>query len=406
MFQAGSRLKDTRMDRQKVLVRASNFIFSTGLDDSASFLARANIRYGLAKMHYIQQHCGLEPNATFVSSPDETVTRNNGRWNRGISYGGKITWGSGRENLVMLDVKPNACGMAVGCLDELPNINNIIKEIQLLEAREHYIGNIRVRWDFSKSNHFLDVLEVRHSTKRLSKYVVILHAGCDELKGKNSHGPGLYHDEDGYLKDIMHEIKTPFGPSAVLDGSHAREYMRFHNFAVDFAKQRRELALREIFGIRKFVANVPHQFMPHMNQVCLGCHDVRPGITYPISLRGDEPSFLVKGRRNFSVSQITDLGFRERAERLGVVKHLTNANILPHGGGYTLPSLLSVEKVFELSGERFFELNMVSGTQKWILKQVREESYGYRGLEVFEKTKRLGLCETVAELVPVYVVKI
>ncbi len=393
--------------KQTLLEKAEKHIFSTGMDDSTSLLAKANMKYGLAKMHFIQEKFGLEPNATFVSSPDETISRNTGRWNRGISYGGKITWGSGKEKLIMLDTKPNACGMAVGALDKIPKLDDTLKEIHRLEQEDRFINDIKIRWDFKKGNHFIDVFKVKNlSGLKLPRYAVILHAGCSELKGANDKGPGLYHDEMGWLKDIMKEVKTPFGPSAVLEGSYAREYMKFHDFAVDFAKQRRELALKEIFGIKRFVLNQPHQFMPHQNQTALGCHDSKPGGLYPVSLRGDKPSFLVLGKKNFTLSWIKELGFQERAEQLGVMKRLLNANLVPHGGGYMFPALASMHKVHELGGERFFELDMEHGNQKEIVMDVKDVVYDYRGLEVFEKTKKIGLCEPVAELSPVYVIKI
>jgi len=42
------------------------------------------MKFGLAKIHYTQYKLGMEPNATFISAPDETVTRNKVRWESGI----------------------------------------------------------------------------------------------------------------------------------------------------------------------------------------------------------------------------------------------------------------------------------------------------------------------------------
>ena len=106
--------------RKQLLERASKHYFTLGLGDGASYLCRENMKYGLAKIHIIQEKLGLKPNATFLSTPDETVTRNKTRWKAGFGYGGKLVWGSGKERLIVLDGKPNACGMLVGGLDELP----------------------------------------------------------------------------------------------------------------------------------------------------------------------------------------------------------------------------------------------------------------------------------------------
>ena len=95
------------LDKKKLLTRAKQFIFSTGLNDGTSKLCKANMKYGLAQFHIIQEKYGLEPNATFISSPDETISRNAYRWNSGLGYGGRITWGKGNDKLVFLNTKPN-----------------------------------------------------------------------------------------------------------------------------------------------------------------------------------------------------------------------------------------------------------------------------------------------------------
>ncbi|MFX0096493.1 MAG: hypothetical protein ACFE7E_01900, partial [Candidatus Hodarchaeota archaeon] len=108
------------MSKEDLLKRAKDHIFSLGLRDAASRLCQANMQYGLAKFHIAQEKYGIRPDATFISAPDETVTRNKERWSSGVGYGGKITWGDGREDFMILDVMPNACGMLVGGLEKLP----------------------------------------------------------------------------------------------------------------------------------------------------------------------------------------------------------------------------------------------------------------------------------------------
>ena len=115
------------------LERAKKHIFSTGINDAASRLSQENMKYGLAKIHYVQEGLGMEPNATFITTPDETVTRNIGRWESGISYGGKLSWGGGKENLTILDSLPNACGMLVGSIDKVPKPKELINKIKELQ---------------------------------------------------------------------------------------------------------------------------------------------------------------------------------------------------------------------------------------------------------------------------------
>jgi hypothetical protein len=359
---------------ERLLNRAEQHIFSTGLDDACGRLARANMKFGLAKVHHVQHSLGLEANATFISSPDETITRNVTRWEEGVSYGGKITWGEGKEKLVILDVKPNCCGMLVGGLGRIPDPKDIIRRVEQMEHEKHFIKNIKVKWDFYKGNHFIDFFQVKPLRNiSMPKYAVILHAGCPEFKGENYYGNGLYWNESTALQRIMTEVQTPFGKVRILEGKDAIEYYRFFRLAEDFAKRRRELAYRLLLDGRNVITNKTHQGMTHMNEITLGCHDIKfRNEIFPVSIRADMPSYLFKGKFNLTKDKIERMGFTKRSIGLGVYKRLRTANILPHGGGYKFNDALTVNKIFEVDNKRFFEIEMVDGIGKKIVSDMNE----------------------------------
>lgn len=383
--------------------RAEDHIFSTGVEDAATSLSRANMKYGIAKMHLVQKHFGIKQDATFLSSPDETCTRNVSRWNQGISYGGRISWGSGKDKLVVLDVKPNACGMLVGGLSKLPKPKQVIKDVLALKNADDHIKGIKVQWDFWKGNHFIDVFEVEG--KGMSEYAVIMHAGCPEFKSDNDKCSGLYFNESKILQERYEVVKTPFGNSYILTDNNARDYLKSYNFADDFAKKRRELAFKKIFG-GKVICNRTHQGMVNMNEIMLGCHVMKDFGLYPVSIKADLPSYIMKGKKNLKKDIIEDLGFAKRAHKFGVYNRLKNANILPHGGGYLLSDSLAVDKVFEVNGKRYFEIDLLDGMGKKIVSDIRELQFAYRSREVVHKTLELGMGEVRATLKPVYTVKI
>ena len=395
----------------KALHRAEEHHFSTGVDDGATHLSRMNMRYGLAKMHYIQDKLGFRPNATFISSPDETVTRNTPRWEAGISYGGKICWGYGKDELLFLDVMPNCCGMLVGGLNRLPKPKNILKKVYDIEQKKHYINDVRVKWDFYKGNHFIDVFKVEQKMHmKLPKYAVIMHAGCPELKGETMHGMGLYWGHSKTIMSMANMVKTPFGTALILKNKNdVEEYYRFHKFAEDFALKRRELAYKLLFGGTKksMISNITHQGLLNQNEVTLGCQitDDRSKL-YPISIRADLPSYLVKPKKNLSHQAIEDLGFNERAHRHGVYGRLREANVLPHGGGYCFNDALHVRKIFEINKKRYFEIEMLNSIGRKIVSNTRELQFAYRGREVLQKTLSMGLGELAATMHPVYTIKI
>jgi hypothetical protein len=85
---------------------------------------------------------------------------------------------------------------------------------------------------------------------------------------------------------------------------------------------------------------------------------------------------------------------------------LKNANILPHVGGYTFNELLNVDSVMELNNERYFVIDMHNAIGQKILTELKNIPYNYRGREVIVKTLELKLGESIARLIPEYVLKI
>lgn len=403
------------LTRNELLERAKAHIFSTGVGDGSSLMARENMKYGLAKIQVVQEKFGLEPDATFVSTPDESITRNVKRWEAGISYGGKISWGRGNEKLVILDVKPNACGMLVGGVDEVPDPAELVRRIYEFEKEESVIDGIPVKWDFNVGNHFIDVFETRPledagaHQKKLPQYAVIVHAGAPELKGDNPSrwGFGLYWHKSKLLEQMAQKIPTPFGPCNVLQGNAATGYLRFFAFAEEWAKKRRALFFKKMFGSKDILLNKKHQGMLNTNEVVLGAQNIKgPREILPISIRADMPSYLVRGVPNFSQLQIETLGWNARAHELGVYDRLKGMNIIPHGGGYLLADSLRIVRVFEANHRRFFEIEMIDGMGRKIVATPAELEYAYRSTEVIERVREVGMARFVAELVPIYTIKI
>jgi len=394
---------------EELLARAEAHIFSTGLLDGATYLCKANMKYGLAKIHWIQERLGLKPDATFISTPDMTTTRNAARWKSGFGYGGKVSWGNGDAELVILNTKPNTCGMLVGGLERFPDCSELVNKLAKLRNRKDEIDGIEIQWDFHLSNHFIDLFWVKPlSEVKFPEYVFIIHSSARELTGDNRTGFGLYYDRSELLQDMAERLDTPFGPLHVLTGSCAKEYYELYCYAEEYSKKKRIFAAEALFGGFQLISNEVHQGLVNMNEILLGCHLLDKNETecvLPFVLRADIPSYLVKGKPNFGENEIETLGFTKRSQRLGVYGRLKNANIIPHGAGYTFPDLLSVSRVIEYGDNRYFEVDQVTDRGKKVLSDVREIPYTYRGREVVLKTLELNLCELVAKLVPRYVLK-
>lgn len=400
-------LKIDSEEKKNLLDHASRCTFSMGLDDIGSELCQANIVYGLSKIHWMQKELGMEPNATFISGPDETVSRNRVRWQDGFGYGGKVSWGPGNEKLVVLNVMVNACGMFIGGLNSEPDIKSLINNLKELHDQETYIDDIKIDWDLGKSNHFVDIFKVISTSKDIfPEYAFIIHAGAPEIKGDNAKGPGLYYAKSKILEDRYKIINTPIGKLYYLDGNDASEYYEFFQFAREFSKKRREYAANKLFDDHKIISNTMHQTLPSMNEILLGSHDISGAKYFPVTLRSDRPAFIMMPKPSLSNKTLEFLDFESRGNELGALDRLKSANILPHGGGYTFPFLSKVEEVFELNSTRYFVVSLHDSDSRKVIADLHEIQYMYRDEKVIQRTLELDLGEVVARLEPLYVLKV
>jgi hypothetical protein len=397
------------MDQQTLLKRAEGHIFSTGLEDSGTRLGLANMKYGLAKIHWVQHEMGLASSATFISAPDLTITRNANRWKSGFGYGGKLRWGQGDQEVMILDLKPNTCGMLVGGLESLPESRDLIVRAHRLKREATHLDGVELEWDLSKSNHFIDIFRVGSLTDQpFPPYVFIMHFAGGEMRGDGPWGDGIYWDRSQALQRKAQVFETPFGPLRVLTGEQAAEYYQSNQRAEAFSKKRRLLAADWLFDEYELINNDTHQGLIGMNEMVLGSYVVEEGTdkVFPIVLRPDLPAYLVRGKPNLSPETIENLGFEKRARRLGVYEQLTSANIVPHGGGYVFPHILNVVEVHHIEGERYFEVDLLNEQGREFITSIREIPYEYRGRQVVLRTLELGMAELVARLLPVYILKV
>ncbi len=404
------------LSREEILTRASDHIFSTGLDDSAHRLCCENMKYGLAKIHSVQNQSGMEPNAVFVGAPDATVTRNAHRWNNGFGYGGKLSWERGSEALIILDTLPNACGMLVGGLHELPDVQELLMRIDEITSSTEYLDDIELTWDFAVSNHFIDFYELKPSTGHTDlsfEYAFIIHGSVPELKGDNNSGFGfgMYHHKSETLRNMTETVTTPFGDVRILVDNAAREYFSFFEYAISLSRRKKRLAAELLFDDFHEICNPMHQGLLNFNEIALGCHYLQNKPQedfFPLALRADLPAYLLEGKPNLSDDVIEYLGFHKRAERHGVIDNLRNADILPHGGGYDFPHLLRVKQVLEKkNGKRYFVTDMGTGHEsEMVFAGPRELQFRYRGRQVLARTLELDMGSVAANMMPRIVLKV
>ena len=339
------------------------------LNDLSARLGLANLPYGLAKIRYVQEQLGIEPDARFEATPDFSVTRNRSRWKAGFAYGGILRWAG---DLVILDLKPNACGMLVGAYDcdTIYDVSNRIKQ-GLPEALE--LSHGVARWDFDFSNHFFQIYRCRDSrVTGLNRYdcVFVLHGSGKEFRHR------LYYDHPDFTFARQVQVReTPWGPLRCLTGQAAVDYQAGFMEVEAFSKERREAFARTAFGNFRVIANTTHQGLVEPGKMLLGAVDANQGEPVPFTLREELPAFLLTSER-------------------GRVA-------LPHGGGYVLTREGdSVHVNGEHDDHRVVTVG--SGADREIVEDIRSEPFGYRGGETLEKALTVPHVVVAAELHPVW----
>ncbi|MFX0156246.1 MAG: hypothetical protein ACFE9Q_17120 [Candidatus Hodarchaeota archaeon] len=407
-------LKISELSRLNLLDRASQFIFSTGLNDGTSKLCQANMKYGLAQFHLIQEKYGFEPKATFISSPDETISRNKFRWNSGLGYGGRLNWGEGNEKLIFLNTKPNCCGILVGGLEELPDPYNLIKKIDAIKSKKLYHDRVLINWDYGISNHFINCFEMKNlSDIELPRYIFLIHGSAPEFRS-DEYGIGLYIDKSKTLKDVAIEEKSKLGIHYILIDSDAKEYLEFNKKALEFSNVKREIIANNLFDYGyEIICNQPHQFLKDYNNMYLGsnCTDIKCDLIksdiFPTTLRADIAAYLFKGKNNLSETTLKNQNLLERAETLELLQLLKSACILPHGGGYEFNDIEDVLDILEYKDQRYFVTSLKTNISRLkIVRDVSELQFGYRGRDIVLKSIQLDLGDIIARLNPLFSLKL
>lgn len=382
-----------------------------GVDDCGMRLCEANVPYGLAKIHHVQQKLGVDADATFVGSPDATITRNNNRWKQGFGYGGMYRWSG---DFTVLDIKPNACGMLVGSLPNIPEIDELRERLHSFDTAELTLDGIPIDNDLTESNHFVDVFEVSEADQREpvpgdARYMFIMHSSGHEHREPSERGVGLYWDKSDELCALADTFDTPWGKLRILQGERAAEWYTFYKKAQDFNHRRRELMAEWLFGDFSSLINATHQGLVRgYNQANIGCYTFEDASAslFPLTLSPLLPAFLVRGKPNLGAATAERAGWAERLEKHGLADKLADTNLLPHGGGYNYPHLRGVARTVQIGpDDRRFELMPADpAADAPVIVTPRALEYSYRGMEVKDRMEQLDLGEAVVELDLKYVV--
>jgi hypothetical protein len=387
----------TSEQNARFLQRAREHCIFFDVGDVSAALCRSNFPYGIAKIQFVQRELGFPDDASFISTCDCCITRNQGRWEAGFGYGGRVDWSG---DFIPLELKPNCCGVLVAGLEERPDGETLRKRSQEIADSSITLDGVTLKWDFDASNHFINLYEVIEPCAVNGwRYLMMIHGSGKELRGSNALGPGLYLEDSEELRSLAGRIDTPWGPIHILDGEKARDYYRYYQFAEKFCRVRRAHYARLLCPESELLFNETHQGLHSPNSMLLGCYayaspeEALPW--YPVTFREDLPAYLLRPLEIYGAEAIDGEGLLERTQVPSLGERLAGANIMPHGGGYHLPDIFDFH-LREEKDRRYYRIL----PQEVEYTHLHPLSFEYRGESVLDRMLSLSIAEVAAKLRP------
>jgi len=370
---------------------AKKYVFSLGVEDVAEEIAGENAKFFIANMHFVQEKLGYEKRAMIVGAPNFTFQTSSNKFRNGIPEGARFTWGN-RYDIVPADLDFDFCGMLAGVVEDDLSLQNTLNSLHEMRDRTYEIDCIEIGKSlFWPGGHFLKLFEVKdYKALDLPEHVAVLHTSSNEMRNR--------------LRDLVRErtekIESPFGGTRVLTGKHAREYEKLCRYASDFSKRKRQLLFEEIFD-GETIANHNHYDLKGMNEAIVGCDVVDEREISVISLT--DKAYLVKGKKNLSPEKIEQC-FGSKPIEEWAYDYLLNLDIVPHGGGHSLPEVGRLERIIFYPEGRVFVLKCGSSMEAH--EDFWNISRGYRIEGILERALSLGLADHYATLNLIYTIKV
>ena len=388
------------MKPSSLLKKARKNIFDFGCGDASDVVAKLNLQYGLGKVMFSLRARGVDDRDIIaVTTPDSGITRNKERWNAGFSYGCLIRWPSADETgkyYAFPQIKPNACGMLVAKIKDIPNISDLCDRLHQIDKKGLEIKNSKIRLNVGVSNHFIEVCRVSETnTSRISAgdAVAVIHTSPSECKDM------LYNFEAWRAKGGVWE-ETPLGPILIIEGEAAKEYVDVYKEVEEFSFKKRNILAKYLFDEYETISNPTHQGLFGDNEARLGLYKFEDKQELlPVTFRWDINVYLMEPKENINENILAKSGI-ESNEKSSILKGL---NLLPHGGGYQIPFKSQGWRVMKNGSKNLFSYS--NGQNEFVFSSPSEIPYHFRGLEIIEKIEELELATKAAKLKQEYTLK-
>jgi hypothetical protein len=400
--------------QSKLLQQARDDLYSWTTNDLTCQLAKEVMSIGLVKLKLFYQEVGLDPDShiIIIFGPDGSVTRNKARFKEGVGYGCIVAT---KEYIFPSLLHPNGCGYGLYRIERNLPLKDLITRLRALKKEGVPIGEQRGKWDVWKSNHFIDIIRLEEIYPPFTKYetwlspgyYVLIHSSQQIEKQKLS-----YWNAEEFTK-----VDTPFGPIEGLTDESRQNYFDFFSKIEKYSQEKRSSIARELFGEDNVtcIANPTHQgyFQENrFNVMRLGLYNTL-SLTgeknlpfFPMGFTGYSFIYLYEGQSNIKERYWTNNQF-QRAKEKDHIEFITQANFMPHGGGYRLLYPFTAVESLIIDNIIYFKLHDAPMESQMLIQNIEELEYGYRGPgEILPLVDRLKLGKRVARFTPIQVIKL
>lgn len=371
-------MQDRDERRRTQLVEVKGAISLPLRMDVSAKLASQNLLWGMARTLQALRKIDSRAEIRFIASPDFTITRSQARWGSGFAYGG-LTHFKCSEPVVLVELRPNTCGTLFARIEKEANYAKLRNRIVTYRSTQQ-----QLEWDYGRKNHFINLYQENEETA-----YVLVHGCPKELKADTDERPGLYFDRSPYWQARITTIETDFGECFLLVGGAATEFLDMYQQAEMSSLMGREKVATDIFDEITILSNETHEGMHGDKLYFQGCH-ICPNFEsqYPLMTALGEPLYIVTASPSAACNK-----------RLAEINS-DILSLLPHGTGYDLPSMGTIENVELLdNGQLLFSLTSEVGVDS-IFSNFSHTPYSHRGPEIVDSWCTDGELEIVSKLKP------
>jgi len=372
-------------------------------NDFGAKLAQETLIIGLARLLFLQEYLGYDPDATMICFPGTTPTGGTDRLQRGYSLGAVLRYNYStinvkKEPLIILDAKANCCGVLIARANNKLPTRNELKDIVIRLVRKNpKVEGVEIKVEkYFVGNHFINTYHEDLFTNEGGNWIAI--HGSGEMRRDSSLGMGIYVDESEQLQKITRHYNTPLGPIYYLLGKEAMAFMVQYKKAEGLSAKSREFLAKEIFSNIEILCNFSHLTINGPGNYFCGVYNIVPGQVYPFLVNRNDGIVLLQARKNFSSGAIEALGWTKQAVKADTQVILRSINGLPHGGG----------KIYGQNRYKLIGVNLRDGRILYTISDENREfivdnlkSLGpitYKGLDELNYIGDLGLADEVGRL--------